>query len=125
MNNINITEKVLSPSDRFKLKLNAMRNKYKFLLGKKRMRGRIPPQSILSARARKIFRKNIEKRIRKDKNKSQLSYAERQSLEKLVDKLLKNPSIQQKMINWTKPGGLIYTQTYNKVIKKMRDRSNK
>lgn len=70
---------------RMKAKQTFRKNKAKIAMGKKRAEKRIASPEKLKKRARKHARKQIEKKILRDKDKADLAFSGRQNLEKRVD----------------------------------------
>tara|TARA_R110000782_G_scaffold67718_7_gene136753 strand:- start:444 stop:869 length:426 start_codon:yes stop_codon:yes gene_type:complete len=75
----------LNMQQRMKAKQTFRKNKAKIAAGKRKAQNKIASPDKLKKRARKQARSEIEKKILKDKDKSDLSYSARQSLEKRVD----------------------------------------
>ena len=73
-------------SQRMKAKASFRRNKSKISMGRKRAEKRVASPEKLQMRARKAARKQIEKKMLAGKDKRDLSFSARQSLEKKVDK---------------------------------------
>lgn len=117
-----LEEKSLSPVQRFRLRMGLRKNLQKILIGRKKMKYRLPSTQAVETRARKLFRKGVEARVRRDKPKALLSDQERQSLEKIVDKIMSKPAIQQRMIQWTSPGGKLYADVFKKAKIRLQKR---
>lgn len=83
----------LTAAQRLKAKANFRRNKSKIALGRKRAEKRVASTEKLKARAKKAARREVEKKLLRNKDKGELSFAARQSLEKRVDK--KKPMIDR------------------------------
>jgi hypothetical protein len=75
---------VLNVQQRMKLKRSIVRNKAKLKMGRKRAERRMASQEVLKGRAMRQARKLMLKRILKNKNKSELSYSQRQTYEKML-----------------------------------------
>lgn len=74
----------LNVQQRLKLKRSLIRNKAKIRMGKKRAERRLASQEVLKSRAMRQARKLMLKRILKNKDKSELSYTQRQTYEKMM-----------------------------------------
>jgi len=74
----------LSVQQRLKLKRAIVRNKAKIKMGQKRAERRVASQEVLMNRAMRMARKLMLKRILKNKDKSELSYTQRQTYEKML-----------------------------------------
>ena len=74
----------LSVQQRLKLKRSIIRNKAKIRMGKKRAEMRIANQDVLKNRSMRMARKLMLKRLLKNKDKSELSYTQRQTYEKML-----------------------------------------
>lgn len=74
----------LTVQQRLKLKRSMIRNKAKIRMGRKRAERRIANQSVLKRRAMRQARKLMLKRVLKNKDKSELSYSQRQTYEKML-----------------------------------------
>lgn len=70
---------------RLKLKQTLRKNKAKIAAGRKRAEKRIATPDKLKGRAQKQARKEVEKKILKGKSKDELSYQQRNELEKRVN----------------------------------------
>ena len=79
-------EEAVSAQTRSKLKMAMKRNAGKIKLGRQKAEKKIASDKTLMKRAEKQARTSIEKKILKDKDKSDLSYGGRETLEKQVDK---------------------------------------
>lgn len=78
-------DEALNLKQRMKAKQTFRKNKAKIAMGKKRAEKKIASPEKLKARARKGARKAVEKMILKNKSKEDLSFSQRQGLEKRVD----------------------------------------
>jgi hypothetical protein len=78
-------DEALDMRQRFAAKQTFRKNKSKIAMGKKKAANRIASPEKLKDRARKTARKAVEKQLMKNKDKSELSFSQRQSLEKRVD----------------------------------------
>ena len=76
----------LTMQQRMKAKQNFRKNKGKIKMGRKRAEKRTATTDVLKNRAAKAARKTVEKKLLQGKDKSDLSFAARQNLEKRVDK---------------------------------------
>ena len=74
----------LTVQQRLKLKRSMVRNKAKIRMGRKRAERRIASQDVLKRRAMRQARKLMLKRVLKNKDKSDLSYSQRQTYEKML-----------------------------------------
>lgn len=81
----NVTE-ALNPAQRQKLKLAFKKSKKKRALSKKKNAKKISSKEKLTGKAGKKARSILEKKILKGKDKSELSFAQRASLEKKLEK---------------------------------------
>jgi KaiC/GvpD/RAD55 family RecA-like ATPase len=72
----------LNVQQRLKLKRSLVRNKAKLKMGAKRAERRVASTEVLKKRAMGMARKLMLKRILKDKDKSELTYSQRQTYEK-------------------------------------------
>lgn len=71
---------------RMKLKQSIRKNKSKIAMGRKKAEKRVANPEKLKKRAQKQARREVEKKILKDKDKSELSFQQRAELEKRVNK---------------------------------------
>jgi hypothetical protein len=78
-------DEALDLKQRFKAKQTFRKNKAKIAMGKKKAEKRIASPEKLKSRARKAARKAVEKQLIKNKSKDELSFSQRQALEKRVD----------------------------------------
>ena len=78
-------DEALNLKQRMKAKQTFRKNKAKIAMGKKRAEKKIASPEKLKDRARKGARKAVEKMILKNKSKEDLSFSQRQGLEKRVD----------------------------------------
>lgn len=76
----------LNVQQRLKLKRSIIRNKAKLRMGQKRAERRIANQEVLKKRAMRLARSLMLKRFLKNKDKSELSYAQRETYEKMLEK---------------------------------------
>ena len=74
----------LNVQQRLKLKRSIIRNKAKIKMGAKRAERRVASQDVLKKRSMAMARKLMLKRILKNKDKSDLSYSQRQTYEKML-----------------------------------------
>lgn len=81
-----LVDEALTQSQRLKLKAVMRKNKAKIRLGQKRARKRLASDEKLKKRAEKQARNILVKRITKDKDKSDLTYAARANIEKQLEK---------------------------------------
>jgi KaiC/GvpD/RAD55 family RecA-like ATPase len=89
----------LNVQQRLKLKRSLVRNKAKLKMGAKRAERRMPSADVLKKRAMAMARKLMLKRILKNKDKSELSYSQRQTYEKqLATKKAGIQRLAQKLI---------------------------
>ena len=79
-------EEALTNMQRQKAKQTFRKNKAKIALGKKKAAKKIASPEQLQKRADKAARNILIKKITKDKDKSDLSFAQRTSIEKQLDK---------------------------------------
>ena len=79
-------EEVLDIQTRMKMKASMRKNKAKIALGKRRAARKIADVERLKKRARRKARNAILNKILKGKDKSELSYGARASIEKRVNK---------------------------------------
>lgn len=84
LNTLGAQNEVLNVQQRLKLKHSIVRNKSKLRMGAKRAQHRVASTDVLKKRAMALAHKLILKRILKNKDKSELSYSERQSYEKMI-----------------------------------------
>lgn len=83
----------LNMAQRLKAKQTFRKNKSKIAMGRKRAERRFADKDRLDKRAQRQARREVEKKILKDKSKSDLSFGQRKNLEKMVDK--RKPLIQR------------------------------
>jgi len=79
-------DEALTMLQRQRMRIALRKNKAKIELGRKRSSRRIAPPDVLQRRAIKKARNIITRRILKNKDKQDLSYGQRQSLEKQLAK---------------------------------------
>lgn len=79
-------DEALNLQQRMKARQTFKRNKAKIAMGKRRAEKRLASPEKLKQRAQKQARKAVERMILKMKSKEELSFSQRQQLEKLVDK---------------------------------------
>lgn len=79
-------EEAMTAAQRQKAKANFRKNKTKIALGKKKAAKKFASPEKLKGRAQKKAREILMKKITKDKDKSDLSFGQRQSIEKQLDK---------------------------------------
>lgn len=79
-------DEALNMAQRMKARQVFKRNKAKIAIGRKKAEKKFASPEKLKLRARKAARKTVEKMILKQKTKDELSYGQRQELEKKVDK---------------------------------------
>jgi hypothetical protein len=79
-------EEVLDIQTRMKMKASMRKNKAKIALGKRKAARRMAGKEVLTKRAQRQARKAVMDKILKGKDKSELSYGARASLEKRVNK---------------------------------------
>ena len=106
------SNEALNPQQRMKLKQSIRRNKAKIKLGRERAKKRIASDEVIKKRANKQARNVMLKKILKNKSKDDLSYSQRASIEKQLDK--KKSAIQR-----------IAKQLIPKVRKKDRTKNSK
>lgn len=89
-------DEAFTMAQRLKAKRNFQKNKAKIKIGRKKAEKKVASRDTLTKRARKDARKTIEKKLLKGKSKADLSFSQRQSLEKklatkkgLINKLAK------------------------------------
>jgi hypothetical protein len=73
-------------AQRLKMKQAFRKNKAKIALGRKKASRKLADKDTLMKRARKHARNLLVKKLTKGKDKSELSFAQRQNIEKQVDK---------------------------------------
>jgi rRNA maturation endonuclease Nob1 len=78
-------DEALDASQRMKAKATFRKNKAKIIAGRKRAEKKTANAETIAKRAKKAARKAVEKKLLKDKDKGELSYAQRQGLEKKLD----------------------------------------
>jgi hypothetical protein len=76
----------LDQQARFKLKASMKRNKAKIAAGKKKAESRVASKEKLMARARKQARTKVEKSLLNGRSRSDLSFQEREAIEKKLEK---------------------------------------
>jgi hypothetical protein len=79
-------EEVLDIQTRMKMKASMRKNKAKIALGKRKAARRMAGKEVLTKRAQRQARKAVMDKILKGKDKGELSYGARASLEKRVNK---------------------------------------
>lgn len=79
-------EEVADIQTRIKMKAAMRRNKAKIKLGKKKAMRKVASKEVLQKRARRQARKAVLDKILKGKEKGELSYGARASIEKRVNK---------------------------------------
>jgi hypothetical protein len=77
-------DEALTPAQRMKAKATFRKNKAKIMMGRRRAEKKTANRETLEKRAKKAARKAVEKSLLKDKDKGELSFAQRQGLEKRV-----------------------------------------
>ena len=87
------SNEALNPQQRMKLKQSIRRNKAKIKLGREKAKRRIASDDVLKKRANKQARNVMLKKLLKNKDKGDLSYSQRASIEKQLDK--KKTAIQR------------------------------
>ena len=80
------TNEVLNPQQRLKLKQAMRRNKAKIKLGRDRASRKAASQEVLKKRAKKQARGIVLKKILKNRDKGDLAYSQRASIEKQLDR---------------------------------------
>jgi hypothetical protein len=80
------TNEVLNPQQRLKLKQAMRRNKAKIKLGRDRASRKAASQEVLKKRATKQARGIVLKKILKNRDKGDLAYSQRASIEKQLNK---------------------------------------
>ena len=89
----------LSVQQRLKLKRSIVRNNAKIKMGAKRAERRMASAEVLKKRSMAMARKLMLKRILKNKDKSELSYSQRQTYEKqLANKKAGIQRLAQKLV---------------------------
>lgn len=86
-------EEALTIAQRQKMKAVFRKNKAKIALGRKKAQKKLASPEKLKARAEKQARNILLKKITKDKDKADLSFGQRQSIEKQLEK--KKAAIQK------------------------------
>ena len=76
----------LTTSQRIKAKRRFQKNRAKIKLGRRRSKNRTASKETIKKRAQKDARRKLEKDILGGKSKSELSFSQRQALEKRVDR---------------------------------------
>ncbi len=76
----------LTTTQRIKAKRSFQKNKAKIKAGRRRAKNKTASKETLKKRAQKDARRQVERGILGDKSKSDLSFSQRQALEKRVDK---------------------------------------
>ena len=126
-----VFDEALTPNQRFKRKIHFARSKPKRVAALRRNKMRSVPtggNEALRQQSRRKFLQSLKLRVRKDLSASKLqkqSPGQKQQIEKLVDRLKKNPAQQAKMKAFTRPGGKMYRDLIAKRkerIKKMREK---
>ena len=79
-------DEALTMAQRQKMKMAMRKNKAKIALGQKKARNKLASPEKLKSRAEKAARNILIKKITKDKDKADLSYAARASIEKRLEK---------------------------------------
>lgn len=79
-------DEALTQAQRQKMKIAMRKNKAKIRLGQKKARNKLASKEKLQKRAEKQARNILVKKITKDKEKGDLSYAARANIEKQLDK---------------------------------------
>ena len=79
-------EEALTQAQRQKMKMAMRKNKAKIKLGQKKAAKKLASKEKLQKRAEKQARNILVKKITKDKDKAELSYAARANIEKQLDK---------------------------------------
>jgi len=79
-------DEAFTQARRMKAKATFRKNKAKIALGRKKAAKKLASPEKLKAKADKKAREIVVKKLLKDKDKSELSFAARQDLEKRVDK---------------------------------------
>ena len=79
-------DEALTQAQRQKMKMAMRKNKAKIALGQKKARKKLASPEKLKSRAEKQARNILIKKITKDKDKADLSYAARASIEKRLEK---------------------------------------
>lgn len=79
-------DEALTTAQRLKMKAAFRKNKAKIALGKKKAATKLASPEKLKKKAQKQARDMLAKKMLKDKDKSELSFAGRQDLEKKLDK---------------------------------------
>ena len=124
-------DEALTPNQRFKRKIHFARSKPKRVAALRRNKMRSIPtggNEALRKQSRRKFLQSLKLRVRKDLYASKLqkqSHGQKQQIEKLFDRLKKNPAQQAKMKAFTRPGGKMYRDLIAKRkerIKKMREK---
>jgi hypothetical protein len=79
-------DEALTQAQRQKMKIAMRKNKAKIRLGQKKARKKLASKETLQKRAEKQARNILVKKITKDKDKGDMSYAARANIEKQLDK---------------------------------------
>jgi hypothetical protein len=79
--NMEQTNEALTTQQRMKLKQSMRRNKAKIMMGRKRSMRKLASKEVLQKRAEKAARKTLIKKMLRDKDKGDLSYAARKGVE--------------------------------------------
>ena len=82
-----VIERVMTPAQRRRAKVNMKKNKAKLALGKKRLKYKIADKARIDRRAQRQGRKDVGKKISKGRAKSELSAAQKASLEKRLNRI--------------------------------------
>lgn len=80
------TYEALTPKQRMKMKIAFKKNKAKIALGRKKAAKKLASPDQLKKRAEKQARNLLLKKILKDRSKDDLSFAQKQEIEKKLDK---------------------------------------
>ena len=82
-----VIEKEMTPAQRRAAAVKMRKNKAKLALGKKRLKYKIADKARIDRRAQRQGRKDVGKKISKGRAKSELSAAQKASLEKRLNKI--------------------------------------
>ena len=92
-------KEALTTQQRMKLKQSMRRNKAKINLGRKKAARKLASKEVLQKRAERAARKTLMKKILKDKDKGDLSYAARKGIEdRLSKKKLQIKTLAKKLV---------------------------
>lgn len=80
-------DEALSHAQRIKAKIRMKKIKHKIKLGRERALRKTPNMDVVKKRAHKKARKLLLKKLTKGQDKSEISFARRQDLEKRLDKM--------------------------------------